>query len=278
MAAGAKKMTPLGIVAASGAAPLALAEYVTGQGRDVLVVVLEGITDADFSAFATSQRRVGAIGSIFADLKQAGVRDVVLSGRFTRPSLAALQPDLRGSKIAAKALMKGDDQALKVLRDEAAKDGLMIIDIAELLPSIMAGEGLLAGPVPSEDAMAAVALGVKLLTATGSFDVGQACVVQGERVLAVEAAEGTDAMIARCKDLIDPALAPAVMVKMLKPHQDPALDPPGMGRVTIDALAAAGVAVLAVQAGGVVILDGDLALTAADKAGVTVIGIPHEEM
>ncbi|MCE2517631.1 MAG: UDP-2,3-diacylglucosamine diphosphatase LpxI [Alphaproteobacteria bacterium] len=266
-------MSPLGIVASAGAAPLALAEHVTAQGREVFVVVLDGIADADFTTFKTTHRRVGALGAIFDDLKQAGVTEVVLSGRFTRPSLSSLQPDLRGSKIAAKALLKGDDQALKILRDEAARDGLMIIDVAEVLPSMMAGEGVLAGPPPTDDRMNAVALGARYLAASSGFDVGQACIVQGDRILAVEAAEGTDAMIARSKDLLDPSLAPAVMVKMLKPDQDPSLDPPGMGRLTIEALAEAGITLIAVQAGGVMIVDGDMALKAADKARITVIGI-----
>lgn len=272
--AASDKVTPLGILATSGQAPLNLANYVTGQGRPIMVITLEGITDADFSAFPNRQQRIGAIGGMIKDFLSAGVEDVVLCGHLKRPSLAEARPDLRGSMLVVKTLMAGDNKALQIIREEFAKDGLAIIDVADVMPSMTIEEGCLVGDAPDADAMLSIDLGADYLASGQGYDIGQSCVVQGTRFVAIEAAEGTDEMLKRAKGLIDPALSPAVFVKMLKPDQDKSLDPPGIGGRTVALAADAGISIIAIEANGVIIVDGDDGINTAKKAGLTLIGIP----
>ena len=268
-----KAATPLGLIAAAGSVPLTVAEQVRASGRDLVVITLKSITDADFSAFSPIEHRLGAVSAIMASLKDNGVVEVVMAGRFKRPKMAAVMPDMRGAKILSKALTMGDDQALHIVKEEFAQDGLTVIDIASILPQDYAKTGVMTGQEPDQDAMAAIALGAAYLAASSPFDVGQSCVVEGQRIIAVEAAEGTDAMLARAAGLHDADLAPLVMVKMLKKGQDRALDPPGIGVDTIKGAAKAGVSVIAVESGGVMIVAPEDTLKTAEYFGVTLYGL-----
>ena len=265
--------SPLGIIAATGTVPLKLAQEVSNTGREVVVVALKSMADADYSQFNHHVIRLGAISTIITTLKNAGVVDVVMAGYFGRPKLASVLPDMRGFAFIARALTSGDDQALRVTRDEFAKDGLNIIDIANFMPHDFADQGLMTGVEPDLDTLASINCGVAYLTAAGQLDVGQSCVVEGRRIIAVEAAEGTDAMLERAGGLHDPDLSPFVMVKMLKTGQDRALDPPGIGTQTIEYAAKAGITCIAVQAGGVMIVNRDAALAKAVALGITLYGL-----
>ena len=131
-------------------------------------------------------------------------------------------------------------------------------------------------PSPSDVADAQRGLG--FLAAIGPFDVGQAVVVAGNRILAVEAAEGTDEMLARLAELrragrIRQAARTGVLVKAPKPGQDRRLDLPSIGTRTVDGVAAAGLAGIAVCAGNVITADLEALVRAADAAGLFVLGI-----
>ena len=265
--------SPLGIIAATGVTPLTLAEVVRRSGREVYIIALKSIADADFAAYPHNVIRLGAVASIMDHLIKAGCQDVVLAGKLARPALSAIMPDMRGAKLIGKVMGAGDDEALKILRDEFAKDGLTIVDIADFLAHDYATKGVMAGSEPDETVMAAFDLGVDYLEATGRFDIGQSCVVQGRRIIAVEAAEGTDATLSRVASLTDPDVTPLVMVKMLKSSQDKALDPPGFGVDTVAIAVAAGIHHIAIEAGGVILIDKDATLVKAKALGVSIFGI-----
>ena len=269
----AKAATPLGIIAAAGPVPLTVAEQVTASGRDVIIIALKSIADADFDKLPHYRHRLGAVAGIIDRLKQAGVEEIVMAGRFTRPKMASVMPDMRGAKLLSKALMVGDDEALNLVKNEFAQDGITVIDIASILTKDYATEGVMTGHPPQEDALASIAIGQDFLTLSGQFDIGQSCVVEGNRIIAVEAAEGTDAMLDRVAGLRDPDLGPLVMVKMLKSGQDRALDPPGIGVETIKRAGQAGISIIALEAGGVMMVDPNSTIQAAQDHGITLFGI-----
>jgi DUF1009 family protein len=276
MMAGGQEVQPLGIIAAAGIQPVNLAQYVKSQGREVMVITLEGIADADYSALPHQVCRLGAMDSLVNFLIAAGCVDVVLAGHLKRPSLADLAPDFRAVRLVREGSLSGDDALLKAIRTDFAKDGLRVIDISEVFPSLKAQKGVMVGSAVSAKINQSINLGDSYLAHVAGYDIGQACVVQGGRIIAVEAAEGTDAMLERCAKLIDPSLVDAVMVKMLKPDQDPALDPPGIGAKTMAVAAASGVKIVAVEADGVIFVDGNMTLAAAEEFGITLIGIGRD--
>ena len=269
----AQSASPLGIIAAAGVTPLTLAQEVRRSGREVYIIALKSIADADYADYPHDVIRLGAVASIMDHFIKAGCQDIVLAGTLARPTLSAIMPDVRGAKLIGKVMAAGDDEALKILRAEFAKDGLTIVDIADFLAHDYATKGVMAGVDPDEQVMAAFDIGIQYLKAAGQFDVGQSCVVQGHRIIAVEAAEGTDAMLSRAADLADPDLKPLVMVKMLKSGQDKALDPPGFGAETVTNAAASGITFIAIEAGGVMLIDKENTLATANAIGVSIVGI-----
>ena len=130
------------------------------------------------------------------------------------------------------------------------------------------------GDKPDAQSMDAIALGATILAALGTHDVGQSVIVQNGRVIAIEAAEGSDGMIARAAALLDPAGGVACLVKMRKSVQDSRLDMPVMGCNTILSAANAGLSLLAIEADAVLLADDIVAIKALCKThGITLIGI-----
>ena len=125
--------------------------------------------------------------------------------------------------------------------------------------------------------MADMRRSVAVVRAMGSVDVGQGCVVQQGIVLAVEAAEGTDAMLTRCGALARPGPG-GVLVKLVKPGQDRRTDLPTIGPDTIRAAAAAGLRGVAFEAGGTIVADRDAAIAAADAAGLFLLGLDPDAL
>ena len=264
---------PMGIIAAAGEIPRHIAENVTATGQPVFIVALKDVATADFSGFSSVTLRVGGFKDILAAFEVAGCREIMLAGKFARPKLSEIMPDAMASKVAFRLLTGGDNAALGMVREIFDKAGMTIIESDRFLGALKADAGRIAGPDIDDIIMAQIDRGRQVLASLGSHDVGQAVVVQGERVIAIEAAEGTDMMISRSAGLIDRDLGAAVMVKMLKSGQDRGLDPPVIGAETVSAASNAGIGVIAIEAGGVIIADRPETIRQADAAGLTIIGI-----
>ena len=185
----------IGIIAAAGEMPLDVARSIIDQGHNVFVIKLKDMATADLSIYPAVELNIGQIGKMINVLKENNCHDVALVGKVHRPSLLSVKPDMRGAKIMTKVLAASDDKALRLIRDEFAKDNINILDIADLMPKIYADEGVISGRAPEKDEHEAIRLGIEFLSAVGQFDVGQGCIVQGERILALEGAEGTDSLL-----------------------------------------------------------------------------------
>ena len=264
---------PVGLVAAAGTLPVRLAESLQSSGRSVFVVALEAVADADYGGFDHAVIRLGALSEILDALAGKGCRELVFAGKLHRPRLATLVPDKLASRVVMRLLTKGDDAALEMLADIAGERGMSMLDKGDILNDQQAGEGLLAGPEAPAEAMASIDRGKSVLEATSAHDIGQAVLLQGERVIAIEAAEGTDAMLERSIAMVDPEVPPVVLVKMMKRGQNRHLDPPVVGAATMERAGQAGVTVVAVEAGGVLIADPDESFRAADRLGISLVGV-----
>ena len=150
----------------------------------------------------------------------------------------------------------------------------MPIDSTALLQPLMASEGLLAGPPLSDEARATLDFGYRMGDAIAGLDIGQTIVVKDKAVVAVEAMEGTDETILRAGRIAGPGTS---VVKVAKPAQDMRFDVPVVGVPTVAVLREAGVAVLSIDAGKTLIVDGSAMLDAANAAGITVVGRAVEE-
>ena len=219
--------------------------------------------------------RLGAAGRILALLRAQGCRDLCLIGPVRRPHLMDLRPDAEAARLLARigrAAFSGDDGFLAAIVRILGEEGFRVVGAHEILTEAVGRDGLLAGAPPDAQAAADIARGVAVVRALGGVDVGQGCVVQGGVVLAVEAIEGTDAMLARAATLRRPGPG-GVLIKLVKPGQDRRADLPTIGPRTIAAAAAAGLRGVAFEAGGTLFTDQAACVNRADAAGLFLLGL-----
>jgi UDP-2,3-diacylglucosamine hydrolase len=258
---------PIGLIAGSGRLPVLFAEAARQSGLSVIVVAHEGETEAGFPAQAWV--KLGQLGKIAEVLKAAGVSEAVFCGALAKPRLLDMRPDWLGLKAMARMRSFGDDAALRAIAQVLEEEGVRIVSPMPFVPGLLAPLGALGKRQLSDEQRKDAQLGLSVARAIGALDVGQTVAVKKGVVLAVEAAEGTDACIARAGSIA----AGAVVVKVRKPQQDDRFDAPAVGPKTIEVCVQARCAALAVEAGATLILDRAAFALAADRAGLAVEGI-----
>lgn len=273
--------TPLGIVAGGGDLPLAVADAARAAGRDVFIVGLTGSADARIEAFAHVWAGLGEAGKTIKALKAAGCAEMLMVGKLQRPKFSELKLDMVGMLVApriAAAARAGDNAILDTVSAVFAEKGFRVLSVTEAAPGLLAPLGPLGRGIPTADQQADIARALAIVHALGALDVGQGAVVCDGLTLAVEAAEGTDAMLGRIPSLPahfrgDASHRRGVLVKAVKPIQDGKTDLPVIGVTTVQNAAAAGLAGIAVEAGRALILNRAAVVETADRLGLFVTGI-----
>jgi DUF1009 family protein len=272
---------PLAILCGGGDFPTAVARAAAEQGRAPLLVGIVGAADARIEAFAHVWVHVGEVGRLFGALKARGVGEIAIVGAMTRPEFSDLRLDwgaLRRLAGLASLFRGGDNQLLVGISKFFEAEGVRVVGVHEIAPRLLAAPGALGAQRPSARALADARRGRALLDALSPFDAGQAVVVANGRILAVEAAEGTDAMLARVAQLRGAGRlrlkgGAGVLIKAPKRDQDLRLDMPAVGPATIERARAAELEGIALAAGRVLIADPDAFARAADEAGLFVFGL-----
>lgn len=275
-------MTTLGIIAGGGDLPRAVAESARKGGRDVFVVSLTGDANDWTAQFPHEQVSLGEMGKALRSLSAHKCQDVIFAGRVDRPRFTDLRLDTKGALVApriAAAALKGDDALLRAVVDVFEKEGHRVLGIAEAAPSLVVREGSVGRNRPSAEALQDIKKGFQVVARMGELDIGQAAAVCDGLVLAVEAAEGTDAMLERIAALPErlrgtPNKRRGALVKAPKPIQDRKTDLPVIGIRTIANAAVAGLAGVALEADGALIVDREDVVRAADAAGLFIVGVP----
>jgi UDP-2,3-diacylglucosamine hydrolase len=265
----------LAILAGGGTLPARIAAAVRGQRREVFVVAFDGHTDpATVAGLPHLWSRFGAAGTIIRRLHDEGVDEVVFAGPVKRPSFTELLPDWWTTRFLARVGTRalGDDGLLRAVVRELEEEGFRVVGLHEVLKDLLTVAGPVGSLVPDAEAERDIARAAQVARALGALDVGQGAVVQQGLVLAVEAIEGTDAMLARCAGLARPGPG-GVLVKVKKPNQDRRIDLPTMGVTTIEMAAAAGLRGVALEAGGSLLIDREAVADAADRLGLFVVGV-----
>jgi DUF1009 family protein len=269
----------LGIIAGGGELPAKVASAARAAGRGVYIVGLEGFADpAILAPWPHEIRRLGAASRIIAALRENGCQDLVMIGPVRRPSLLDLRPDAEGAKLLARvgrAAFAGDDGLLAAVIRVLTEEGFRVIGMHEILREAVAPAGVLTQAKPDAQAMADVNRGIHVTRLLGSADVGQGCVVQQGLVLAVEAIEGTDAMLARAGALRRDGIG-GVLVKLVKPGQDKRADLPTIGPDTVRNAAGAGLRGVAFEANATILAEREACLAVADAAGLFLLGLDPE--
>lgn len=272
---------PVAIICGGGSLPLTVAEAVKRGGRSVVLFPIHGWADpAAFAAYRHHWLHLGSAGRFCRLARMEGCRDVVMIGNAIRPAIHELRIDWLTLRLLPRAIRMfrgGDDKLLSGVARMMEEQGFRLLGAHEVAPEILVGEGPLGLIKPSAAHAHDIARGFELIAAISQFDVGQAAVIADNRVLAVEAAEGTDHMLDRIAALraegrIKMPDKHGVLVKSPKPTQDRRIDLPSLGPRTIEKAVHAGLAGIAVGAGGTVIAEPLRVAEAADRAGLFVVG------
>jgi UDP-2,3-diacylglucosamine hydrolase len=273
----------LGILAGGGPLPGRVAAAAAAAGRTVFIIGLEGFAERGVIApWPHVFHRMGAVRGILGALREHGCKDLVLIGPVRRPSLLDVRPDTDGARMLARigrAAFAGDDGLLSAVIRVLGEEGFRVLGAHEILNEALGPRGLLSRAAPDANAMADITRGIAVTRALGSVDVGQSCVVCAGVVIAVEAVEGTDAMLSRCGALIDAMemVKPVgVLVKSVKPGQDRRADLPTIGPETIRHAADVGLAGIAYDAGGTILAEREACLARADERGLFLLGYDPE--
>ncbi|MEJ8474285.1 LpxI family protein [Roseibium algae] len=272
---------PVAVISGNGSIPLQVLEALEARGRSSLIVGIRGEITAGVAERADITLGWGEIGRLFRALSNTGCREVLLIGGVSkRPDFASIVGDLGTLKRLPriiKALVGGDDSLLTKVIGLFELEGFSVVGIKDIAPEILAGSGQLGAVGPSAAGREDLALAIEATRRLGDLDIGQAAVALGGRVIAVEGAEGTDAMLERCSSLLQSGRVRAkgrcgVLVKAVKPGQDLRVDLPTIGPKTVELAIAAGLEGIAVEAGGALIAERVLTIAAADQGGLFLFG------
>jgi DUF1009 family protein len=272
----------LGLIAGGGALPLAIVARCDLEERAVFVVRLTRFADPHLIRFPGIEAGMAEIGKVLSALKAAGCTSVCFAGTVNRPDFKALKPDLKGATLLPgiiAAATQGDDALLRKILSIFESEGYAI----EGADDILGGDSLPAGALgrvqPDAAQIADLKKALHVAEKAGELDIGQGAVVCDGLVLAVEAQEGTDAMLARVAGLPADLRGQAgtlkgALGKAPKPIQDLRVDMPVIGVRTIELAAAAGLAGVGGRADRLILIDRSAVVATADRLGLYVWGEP----
>ncbi len=275
--------SPVGIICGGGTFPFTVADSVLRSGRPVVLFALRGwASPADVERYPHYWAHIAQFGRFVRIARKEGVRDVIFIGSLVRPGFRQLVSfDLTTIRVLPRAIRSfygGDDHLLSGVARIFEDHGFRLLGAHQVAPEILVSEGALGRIQLSERDRTDAEWGLACLKAIGPFDVGQAVVVANRNVIAIEAAEGTDQMLARVADMrrtrrFRAPMGTGVLIKAPKPGQDRRFDLPSIGPRTVDGVIAAGLSGLAVIAGGTIVAEPQSVVEKADRAGIFVAGL-----
>jgi DUF1009 family protein len=266
------------LIAGNGRFPILALEAARKLGHEVVVVGIKEEASPDIEPLASRcyWLSLGELGRLIDILKREGVEEVIMAGQVKHAQIfSSIRPDWRLVKLLATLGQKNTDSLIggvaKVLEDE----GIRLGDSTRLLKPLLAGEGPLTKRRPSKDEEADILYGRRVAGALAGFDIGQSVAVCERACVAVEAMEGTDAMLRRAASLVNGR--PLRLVKVSRRRKHLRFDVPVAGPQTIAVMRETGTTAMGLDAGRTLLLDRVQMLAAADEAGIAIIGSQPEE-
>jgi DUF1009 family protein len=275
--------SPVGLIAAGGVMPFAVADSLAARGIEPVLFALKGACDpSGVARFRHHWISVGQLGRAMKLFRSENCRDLVFIGTLVRPALSEIRLDWGTLRVLGRvwaAFRGGDDHLLSGIGRILEQDGFRMVGIRDVAPDLLMPEGCITRAAADESAAADIARGRELLRALSPFDIGQAAVVIDGHVVGVEDIEGTDGLLARVARLraegrIRARAARGVLVKAPKSGQDLRFDLPTVGPRTIEGATKAQLAGIAIVAGNTIVVEPQAMIEAADAAGLFVTGLP----
>jgi DUF1009 family protein len=267
-----------GLIAGNGRFPILALEEARKLGHEVVVLAIEQEASPEVEQLASRCHwlSIGQLGKLIDTLKKEGLSEVVMCGQVKHTQIfSSIKPDWRLAKMLFSLKHKNTDALIGGVANELAKEGIRLGDSTMLLKPLLAGEGLLTSRKPTKEEQHDVAYGRRVAGALSGFDIGQSVAISEGACVAVEAMEGTDAMLRRAAGLVNGRALRLVKASRRRKHLQ--FDVPVAGPSTIDTMVETGTTVLAVDAGRTLFLDREEMMARAEEAGIAVVGHPPQE-
>jgi DUF1009 family protein len=267
----------IGLIAGNGRFPFLVLDAARALGHDVTIIAATEETFPELNAAAARHGSpihwisLGQLGTCVNLLEQSGVTHAVMAGqvKHTKIFSSAIVPDRLFLRVLTQLASKTTDGLIGAVATVLRERGIELMDSTALLTPLLARPGVLTPRPPTADERQDFEFGYRMADAIAALDIGQTIAVKQQAVVAVEAMEGTDEVIARAGRLAGPGVA---VVKVAKPTQDMRFDVPVVGVATVRAMQAAGASALSIDAGKTLVLDGDAVLAAATDADIAIVG------
>ena len=267
----------LGLIAGNGRFPFLVLDAARAQGHEVTIVAAKEETFPELSEAAARHGSaihwisLGQLGACVTHLTQAGVTHAVMAGqvKHTKIFSSGIVPDMLFVSVLKQLASRNTDGLIGAVANVLRERGIELMDSTSLLRPLLAASGVLTQRAPSDDEQKDFEFGYRMADAIAALDIGQTIAVKHQAVVAVEAMEGTDDVIARAGRLAGPGVS---VVKVAKPKQDMRFDVPVVGVATVRAMQTAGASALSIDAGRTLVLDGGAVLAAANEANIAIVG------
>ncbi len=263
-----------GLIAGNGRFPLLALESAARLGLDVTVIAIEEEASPEVASLAPRCHWIslGQLSKLIEILKSEDITEVAMCGQVKHAKIfSSIVPDWRLVKLLASLPSRNTDGLIGGVVKVLEGEGIHLRDSTWLLKPLLAAAGAMTRRKPDKEEMADVDYGCRVANALAGFDVGQAVAISERACVALEAMEGTDAMLRRAAGLVNGRRL--ALVKVARRREHLLFDVPAVGRATIPVMRECGATVLAVEAGRTLLLDRAEMIEAADEADIAVVGI-----
>jgi len=265
-----------GLIAGNGKFPFLVVEGAKKQGASLAVVAIKEETDERIEEIAEKiiWVGIGQLGKMISFFKQEAVEQAIMAGQVRHIQIfSGALPDLRMIRMLWNLPQRNTDALIGGVADEMRREGIELIDSTYFIQDKLAKEGVLTKRKPDETERGNVEYGLRIANEIARLDLGQTIVVRARACVAIEAMEGTDAVIKRAGEL---AKGKLTVVKVAKPNQDMRFDVPVVGVPTIEEMIKAGATCLCLTARKTLIFDEEEMLGLANRRKISIIAVASE--
>ncbi|OYW08113.1 MAG: hypothetical protein B7X34_09375 [Acidobacteriia bacterium 12-62-4] len=269
---------PYGLIAGNGRFPILALETARELGVAVVAIGIKEEAAPEIEALAakTYWISLGALGKLIDICRSEGITELMMAGQVKHASIfSSIAPDWRLAKLLFTLKEKNTEALIGGVAGVLAAEGIRLVDSTLLLKPLLAGEGVLTKRKPNADEEKEVRYGRRIAAALAEFDVGQAVVISNRACVALEAMEGTDAMLRRAATFSNGH--PLRLIKSSRRRQHMLFDVPVAGLGTIATMRETNATILACDAGRTLLLDRDEMIAQANAAGICIVGYKTDE-
>ncbi len=267
-----------GMIAGNGRFPVLALETARKLGDEVIAVALreEAAPEVERLAAKCYWISLGDLSKLIEICKGEKITELIMAGQVKHASIfSSIRPDWRLFKLLASLKEKNTDALIGAIARVLEDEGIHLADSTLFLKPLLAGSGVLTKRQPTDDESKDIRYGRRIAATLAGMDVGQSVAICERACVAVEAMEGTDAMLRRAATLVNGR--PLTLVKSSNRRKHLLFDVPVIGLGTIAAMAETGATALAVDAGRTLMLDREALVERAGELKISIAGYEGDE-